>query len=279
VSTPDSADATPELGASIRAGQFVTNYHDLGSGDPVVLLHGSGPGVSAWANWRLTLGPLSDHVRALAPDLVGFGFTERPTHATYGKDMWVQHLSDFLDAVGIPRTDLIGNSFGGGIALAFALRYPERVRRLVLMGSVGVSFPITPGLEAVWGYQPSIEAMRDLLDLFTFSRALVSDELAELRHRASVQPGFQESFASMFPPPRQAGVDSLASDEQEIASLEHRTLIIHGREDRVIPHTVSHRLFALIPDAELHMFGQCGHWTQIEHAHRFNQLVINFLTD
>lgn len=273
-----NATTNPEIGRSIEAAGIRTNYHDEGDGSPVLMIHGSGPGVSAWANWRLNIAPLAERLRVIAPDMVGFGFTDRPEGAVYGKALWLDHLAGLLDALSLEQVDLIGNSFGGGLALAFAIRFPERVRRLVLMGSVGVSFPITPGLEAVWGYQPSIAAMRGLLDIFAHDRGLVTDELAELRYRASVRPGFQESFAAMFPAPRQDGVDALASDEAMIAALTQPALLVHGREDRVIPATVSQRLFALIPDAELHMFGRCGHWTQIEHAQRFNRLVIDFLT-
>jgi 2-hydroxymuconate-semialdehyde hydrolase len=267
----------PELGKTVTAAGIVTNYHDVGEGAPVVMIHGSGPGVSAWANWRLNIAALAGRQRVLAPDMAGFGFTARQPGAVYGKDLWLTHLEGFLDALGLEQVDLIGNSFGGGLALAFALRHPERVRRLVLMGSVGVSFPITKGLDAVWGYTPSIENMRALLDIFAFNRALVTDELAELRYNASIRPGFQESFSAMFPAPRQTGVDGLASAEADIATLPHETLIIHGREDKVIPPEVSQRLFGLIPRAQLHMFGQCGHWTQIEHAARFNTLVADFL--
>lgn len=272
-----STTANPELGRSLEAGAIGTNYHDQGSGPPVVLIHGSGPGVSAWANWRLNIAPLAQDFRVIAPDMVGFGFTERPKDAAYGKELWLTHLADFLDALGLETVDLVGNSFGGGLTLAFAIRHPARVHRLVLMGSVGTKFSITPGLDAVWGYQPSRENMRALLDIFAYNRALVNDELAELRYQASIRPGFQESFSAMFPAPRQNGVDDLASTEPEIAAVAHKTLILHGREDRVIPPAASERLFSLIPRSELHMFGQCGHWTQIEHTARFNDLVTGFL--
>lgn len=268
-----------ELGSVVRAGRIDTNVHDVGKGQPVLMIHGSGPGVSAWANWRLNMGPLSRTKRVIAPDMVGFGFTERPAGITYGKSVWLQQLADLLDALQIQKTDIVGNSFGGGLAIAFAIRYPERVRRMVLMGSVGVSFPITAGLDKVWGYEPSVENMRQLLDIFAYDRNLVSDELADLRYKASIRPGFQESFSAMFPSPRQKGVDSLASDEAAIAKLTHPSLIIHGREDKVIPPNVSKRLFELLPNAELHMFGKCGHWTQIEHTERFNMLVADFLKD
>lgn len=269
----------PEIGHAIVANGVTTNYHDVGTGFPVLLIHGSGPGVSAWANWRLTIPALAAGRRVIAPDMVGFGFSERPAGIRYGLDTWVAQAIGLLDALKIEQADLIGNSFGGALALALAIRHPARVRRLVLMGSAGVSFPITPGLDAVWGYQPSIANMRQLLDIFSFDHTLMSDELAELRYRASIQPGFQEAFSAMFPAPRQNGVEALASREEDIRALPHETLVIHGREDQVLPLSNSLTLAQWISRSQLHVFGRCGHWTQIEHAARFAQLVSDFLAE
>ena len=164
------------------------------------------------------------------------------------------------------------------MALALAVEHPERVRRLVLMGSTGIEFELTPGLDAVWGYQPSLDYMRGLLDVFAYDRRLVSDELAALRFKAASRPGISEAFASMFPAPRQRWITALATEEALIAQIPHPTLIVHGREDKVIPASNAERLFRLIANAELHMFGHSGHWTQIEHKDRFNALVENFLS-
>lgn len=269
----------PEIGRRVRTGGFETNVHDVGSGAPVLLIHGSGPGVSAWANWRLVIPALAKDRRVIAPDMVGFGYTDRPAGIQYGMDTWVQQALDLLDALGLEQVDLVGNSFGGALAMALAIRAPQRVRRLVLMGSVGVPFEITEGLDAVWGYQPSFEAMRGIMDYFAWSRELVSDELAELRYQASIRPGFQESFAAMFPAPRQRWVDAMTSREADIRALPHETLIIHGREDKVIPLSNSLTLAEWIANAQLHVFGHCGHWTQIEHNARFNRLVGDFLAE
>jgi 2-hydroxymuconate-semialdehyde hydrolase len=276
----DNMDAqNPEVGRQVSAAGLITNLHDVGSGDPVLLLHGSGPGVSAWANWRLVMPALSAQRRVVAPDMAGFGFTERKADFRYGLDTWVKHAIGVLDALEIERTDLVGNSFGGALAMALAIRHPQRVRRLVLMGSVGVPFELTEGLDAVWGYEPSVAGMRALMDLFAYDRSLVNDELAELRYRASVRPGFQESFSSMFPAPRQRWVDALASHEGDIRAISHETLVIHGREDRIIPLSNALTLAQWIPNAQLHVFGHCGHWTQIEHAGRFARLVNDFLSE
>lgn len=273
----------PEIGRRVPTGAFHSNVHDLGAGPigqpPVLLVHGSGPGVSAWANWRLVMPALAATRRVVAPDMLGFGFTDRPADARYTLDNWLQQAVDLLDELDVERVDLVGNSFGGALSLALAIRHPERVRRLVLMGSVGVPFPITPGLDAVWGYTPSFENMRRLMDLFAHDRGLVTDELAELRYQASIRPGFQESFAAMFPAPRQAWVDALASPQAAIRALPHETLVIHGREDQVIPLATSQTLAQWIPNAQLHVYGHCGHWTQIEHSARFARLVGDFLAE
>ena len=272
---------SPELGRSIRTGAFHTNVHDLGQGGgrPLLMIHGSGPGVSAYANWRLAMPVLSKARRVIAPDMVGFGFTDRPAGIAYSMDVWVKQAIDLMDSMDLPQVDLVGNSFGGGLSLALAIRHPQRVRRLVLMGSVGVPFPITKGLDDVWGYTPSIEAMRGLLDCFAYSRELVNDELAQLRYQASIRPGFQESFSAMFPAPRQRWVDAMASAEARIRQLPHETLVLHGREDKVIPLSNALTLAQWIPKVQLHVFGHCGHWTQIEHADRFNRLVGDFLAE
>ena len=270
---------SPEIGVSLEAAGIVTNVHDSEvdpGGGSVLLIHGSGPGVSAWANWRLTIPSLSQRFRVIAPDVVGFGYTER-TAPVYDLPTWTGHMLGVLDALGIERAHVVGNSFGGSLALALAIHHPERVHRLGLMGAVGVPFEITPGLDAVWGYEPSVESMRRLLEIFTYAANPQVDELAELRYRASIQPGFQESFAAMFPAPRQQALDAISHRREDIARITSPTLIFHGREDQVIPLSVSWELLELIPDAQLHVFGQCGHWTQIEHADEFNRMLGDFL--
>jgi 2-hydroxymuconate-semialdehyde hydrolase len=273
------ATNNPEIARTIEAGGIRTNVHDVGSGYPVLMIHGSGPGVTAWANWRLVMPELAKRSRVIAPDMVGFGFTDRPSGIAYNLDTWVKHAIGLLDALQIPTADIVGNSFGGGLALALAIRHPKRVRRLVLMGSMGLPFELTPGLDAVWGYAPSLENMRRLLDIFAFDRKIVTDELAQLRYEASIRPGFQESFSAMFPAPRQRGVDGLANREADIRALPNETLVIHGREDQVIPLSNGITLAQWIDRSQLHVFGRCGHWTQIEHAARFAKLVGDFLTE
>ena len=267
----------PEIGQSIQTGSIVTNYLDVGSGEPVLLLHGSGPGVSAWANWRLSIQSLKDDFRLLAPDLAGFGFTETPQDIVYSRQLWLDQMVAFLDAVGVEKVNVIGNSFGGSMALALAIHHPERINKLILMGSVGVPFELTPGLDAVWGYEPTQENMRAIMRIFAYDQTLVGDDLVRMRYEASKRAGVQEAYAAMFPAPRQRWVEAMAHDEAEIRGIGHKTLLVHGRDDKVIPLSTSLTLQQWIDDSQLHIFGRCGHWTQIEHAAAFCQLVTNFL--
>lgn len=266
-----------EMGNTVPVRGIETNVLDVGRGSPVLLLHGSGPGVSAYANWRLTVPALAGEHRVIAFDQPGFGFTERLPGATYTVQGWTDHVLGVLDALGLARVDLVGNSFGGAIALRFATQHPDRVGKLVLMGSVGVSFPITEGLDAVWGYEPAPGAMRAIMNYFAYDTSLLTDELAAVRESAATRPGVQEAYASMFPAPRQRWVDAMAVDENLVSSLPHETLLIHGRDDHVIPLDASLRLLGLIDRAQLHVLGRCGHWVQIEQAARFNALLRNFL--
>ena len=182
-----------------------------------------------------------------------------------------------MDALEIAKAHFIGNSYGGALTLAIATRHPERVNRAVLMGAAGMQFPMTEGLEKVWGYQPSLDAMRDLMNTFAFDSGLVKEEIVRSRYEASIRPGAQEAFSSLFPAPQQRWLDELATDPELLKAMPHPTLIVHGREDVIVPFDCSVQFHKLIPNSELHLFGHCGHWTQIERRERFIELVTPFL--
>ena len=268
----------PEIAKSVITGIFATNYHDVGTGFPLLMLHGSGPGVSAWANWNKVFPLLSSDHRIIAPDLVGFGYTDRPEGMTYNMDVWTRQVIDLMNALGLEQADVVGPSFGGALALALAVKHPARVRKMVLMGSMGVSFPLSYGLDRVWGYTPSLANMQELIGIFAYNFKMMPSELARGRYEGSMQPGFQESFSAMFPAPRQSGVEAMAQNEIYLKEVRHHTLIVHGREDRVIPLETSMKLIQMLENAQLHVFGKCGHWTQIERTQEFAVLVHNFLT-
>jgi len=270
----------PEIGKSIVANGVKTNYHDVGSGKPLLLIHGSGPGVSAYANWRLNMPILGESFRVLAPDMLGFGYTEWPKEPVREISVWVKHLLGFLDALKLDKVSIVGNSFGGALTVAFMIAHPERVERAILMGAPGISFPITEALDYVWGYKPSFEAMKKSVAYLASDPSRVSDDIIRSRYEASIRPGVFEAYSAMFgQTPRQQYIAMLASDPAKVAKIPHEVLLLHGKLDQVIPLDVSIQMLKLIKRSELHSFAECGHWVQIERLASFNRLVTAFVND
>ena len=175
---------------TIDAGGIETSYLEAGSGETVLMLHGSGPGVSALANWQHNIPTLAQRFHVLAPDIVGFGTTERPEDIVYSLRTWTDHVWSFLDALGLEQVAVVGNSLGGRLALQMAEDDSPRLRRMVLMGSPGVGMTVTEGLKALRGYQPSPENMRALLtDYFAVDTSIITEDLVRIRYEASVAPG------------------------------------------------------------------------------------------
>jgi len=274
----------PEIGKSIQTGEFTTNYLEVGedhSGTPLLFIHGSGPGVSAYANWRLVLPKVAEATHAYAMDMVGFGYSDKPTgdEIDYGIDLWTKQILDFIEAIDEEKVILVGNSFGGSLAFSVALEAPEKVEKIITMGAMGVKDDLPYGLDQVWGYKGTEEHMAELVDLFTYDKSFATPELIKTRYEASLEPGFHEAFSSMFPHPRQPSMDDLSFPDETLKAIEHETLLVHGREDKVVPVENSLRLIHLLPNADLHIFGKTGHWTQIEKSDEFSTLVKNFIQD
>ncbi len=273
----------PEIGQMLPTCGYATNCHDIGQRDgaeTVMLLHGSGAGVSGWANWRGLMPELAGRFRVVVPDLVGFGYTETPDDFTFRfMDSWVEQMFGVLDALGIERAHIVGNSFGGAVALWMAHRAPERTGRLVLMGPGGWPCKVGPELEALWAYKPSVEAMRQAMSVMAYNQGLVTDELVEMRYRATLREGAQEMFERVFPRPHQRWLDAQALTIGALQGIANEVLLIHGRDDRVVPPEVSWNLHQHLRHSQLHTISQCGHWTMMEHPKRFRQLVENFLNE
>lgn len=268
----------PEIGSTVNIGDCNVNYLDQGKGDVVILLHGSGPGVTSYANWRLLIPTLSEHFRVLAPDVVGFGYTEHPDNFVYNLDNWIDFIIRFMDTLKIDKASFVGNSFGGALSLAVAAKHPDRVHRFVMMGAAGIHFDISEGLRKVWGYTPSFENMRELMNVFAFRGDLISDEIVESRYQASMRPGYQEAYAQIFPEPMQEKLNGLCLPEEEIQKVKHRCLMIHGKEDIIVPVECSYRAHKLLQNSDLHVYSNCGHWTQFERATEFGALLTSFLS-
>jgi 2-hydroxymuconate-semialdehyde hydrolase len=273
--------------AEIQAGSARTFYSCSGEGhaETILFLHGSGPGVTALSNWQLALPDLGEQFQCLAPDLVGFGASEHPQNPPTGMRnwmrLWVDQCLAFLDALKLDKVHVVGNSMGGAIALHLLMEAPERFNRIVLMGPIGAPHTITPEIDRLWGFfeDPSIRAFGNVIRWFVYDEAFIADRLdaiTKTRYEAAMKPDVRRSFTAMFPAPRQKVIDDLVVPTLALHRMTHPTLLIHGRDDQIVPMETSLHLLQHLPRVQLHVFGQCSHWTQIEYAKSFNQLIAQF---
>lgn len=261
-------------GKVVEAFGLETNYLEMGDGEPIVLLHGSGPGVSAYTNWRRVMPVLASNFRVIAPDLAGFGHTERKPDFSYDMKHWGKHFLAFLDALGLDRVNVVGNSFGGSLALATSARFPGRFKKMCLMGTPCDKFAMTQGLRAGWDYTPSFGNMKKAMSLFPYDPSFITDELVQERYETSLIPGAQEGLRKLLAKPSDEGETILSGVPEKVAAtIEIPTLVLHGREDKVVPTEMGFKLGRSMPNADLHVFAKCGHWVQAERFDDFVRLV------
>lgn len=277
--------AAPE-GKYVQAGSLKLHYHEAGAehAETVILLHGGGPGASAWSNFGRNLPEFAKHYRTIAVDQPGFGRSDKPTeHPQYFRHS-ADAVAGLMDALGIERAHFVGNSLGGGAAVRFALNHGKRAGRLVLMGPGGLSVNLfapdpTEGVKNLGRFaaHPSRERMEAFLRIMVHDQALVTDELIDERFAAANTP---ESLAAM----RAMGMSFAQPDTyeegllwREAHRLRQRVLLVWGREDRVNPLDGALMALKTIPRAQLHVFGGCGHWAQLEKFDEFNRLALDFL--
>jgi 2-hydroxy-6-oxonona-2,4-dienedioate hydrolase len=254
------------------------HYNEAGSGQPIIMLHGSGPGATGWSNFNRNMGALSENFRVLAVDMPGWGESDA---VSFEDRDHVEAAREFMDALGIEKAAFVGNSMGGMTAIRFAIKYSERISHLITMG------PGAPGVK-LFGYgdgpseglkvlnrgyrDPRPETIRELVEVMTFDSAFVTEELIMQRAQsATSRPDHLENFIGGI------GKALPVMTEAGIAGIDAPSLLFHGRDDRVVHYENSLKLVALIPDSRLVLMNRCGHWAQLEHAEEFNQLVDQFL--
>ncbi|MGW1819232.1 alpha/beta fold hydrolase [Streptomyces sp. NPDC002125] len=263
-------------------------YYEAGTAGatPVVLLHGSGPGATGWSNFSGNIGTIAEagfHV--IAPDMPGWGDSD--AQATKDMDHDVT-LVEFLDALGLAEAALVGNSMGAHTAVRFATLHPERITHLVTMGASlgrGPASLFGPGDGPSEGLKVLVKAYKDaspqnmkaLVEIMTYDKArFATPELTRARSEAALSrpdhlKNYVEGLAHGAPIP-------VKVDRDKIPGIRTPTLLIHGKDDRVLHYETSLRLLADIPDSRLVLLNRCGHWAMIEHAAEFNRLVIDFLS-
>ncbi|BBZ36368.1 alpha/beta fold hydrolase [Mycolicibacterium confluentis] len=264
----------------------VLRYHEAGDGPPLVLLHGSGPGVTGWRNYRGNLAVFAERYRCLVLEFPGFGVSDdfggHPVIDAQGA------VPAFLDGLGLERVDIIGNSMGGGVGINFAINHPERVGRLVTIGGIGTNI-FSPGpsegirLLQEFTEDPTRQRLIDWLHSMVYDPALVTEELIEERWALATDPETLEAARRMYGKAAYAGMMEMMrrADFPMPWAVMHKlaapTLLTWGRDDRVSPLDMALIPMRTIPNAEFHVFPNCGHWVMIEAKAAFERTVLSFL--
>ncbi len=284
-----SGQAGPHISTVETAG-FETHLVESGRGHAmrVLLLHGGGLGVDARANWLDTIEALGERFHCIAPDLVGFGATDHPHEHFDGASAWlelrVRQCVALLDALGVERAALIGNSAGGGaVALAMLREVPDRVERVVLLGGAGVrsgadDLSIAPTRALAFYDDPSPERMLRMLQPFSANPAQLPEPLSSIaarRFETAMRPQVRRSFESMWA----AGGDGLELADEDLRAIDRPVLLLHGRDDTLADPARSLRLSRMLPDADLCVLSGAGHWLHLDRPAMFRALVTAFLLD
>ncbi|MEZ3161606.1 alpha/beta hydrolase [Microbacterium sp. BWT-B31] len=278
----------------IQTGAFTTSFLDSGApasgGDEVVvLLHGGGPGANATTNWRGFIPGLSDRYRVIAPDIYGWGDTDHPAEGEAPGSMtaWVRErvnqILALLDALGIDRAHLVGNSAGGALSLWITATAPERVIDLTLMGSAGgqMAHPTPEVMRMASFYKDaSREGIEALTRWFVYDEDTLGSSIAEIveeRYAEVHRPEVKRSFLSMYQAPTSPAEMTLPPSA--LRRIRHRVLLVHGREDRFVTPDSSVYFNQQLENSQLHVFDKCGHWVQIERRDAMLLLVRAFLRE
>jgi pimeloyl-ACP methyl ester carboxylesterase len=272
---------------TVEVNGFPLAFHDVGEGTPVVFLHGSGPGVTGWANFGANLPALSGAMRCIVVDQPGFGASGRPE--AYDRNYLrysAEAVLGLLDALELPTVALVGNSMGADVAVRLTLDHPQRVSRLLLNGPGGTGATIlgpspSEGITRLMEFNadPSREKMVAWLRTMLSDQRRLTDELVESRMAAASQPGavknLQDAYATFYDPAMAEPLPLFA----EVHRIRQPVLMLWGRDDRVAP--VEGALFPArrMARCDLRIFSRCGHWVQVERKAEFERAALEFLTE
>ena len=258
---------------------------ETGTGAPVVLLHGGGPGASGVSNYSRNIEALAQNFRVLVPDMPGYGRSAKGVDRNDPFGYLADHIRGMLDELGIERAHLVGNSYGGSCALRLALDNPQRVDRLVLMGPGGVGttrgLPTT-GLKSLLAYYggegPNLEKLGTFIRSYlVFDGDAVPDELIESRYAASIDPEVLADPPLQRPPDLRTLWRMDFTRDRRLGGLSIPTLVIWGRDDKVNKPSGAAMLAKRMPNADVLMTANTGHWVQWERAELFNAVATAFL--
>ncbi len=263
---------TPVTQRYVLAGSIKTAYLSSGSGQPLIFLHGAGAGA---VTWYPSIGTVSDHFHVVAPDIVGYGESDKPESA-YDRAYFSKWLKSFLLAINIPKAHIVGLSQGGAIALQFAMDHPEMVDKLVLVDAGGLG--ARPSLASVLGMLWLNSFPSSLANRF-YSRFILFDPDSRDANHAhySLQVIKSEGGKNAFRLGRGAAISAIP--ESSLRQIAKETLIVWGENDQLFPIEYGEAASKVIPHAKFLRIENAGHLPQMDQTDVFNAALLDFLVE
>lgn len=266
----------------VNTGKYTSFINEAGSktNETILFLHGSGPGVTAIANWSYALNDCGNDFFCLAPDLYGFANSDHPAEPLKNRqawmDCWIEQVIELLDHYGLDKVHLVGNSLGCSVALELLLEYPERFDRVVLMGPGGTpntKLSLELARAKAFYDNPSKKRLQQIMGWFVYDQDAMQpiiDGLTDARFENAMREEVKRSNNSIF------ATAAVPIPVVALNRIKNSILLVHGQNDKVCSIESSYYLAEHLNDAQLHVFSQCGHWTQIEKKDQFNYLIQEF---
>ena len=261
----------------VNAAGINTHYYEAGAGEALILLHGGGAGADSFGNWRGCMAGFAEHFHVYAVDMVGFGFTDKPDPSEYAYTQQArnEHIIAVIKKLGLSSASLVGNSMGGCTSMGVAVERPDLVNKLVLMGSAGVRAPITDELKAIMNYDYTTAGMVRIVRGLTNPDFVFDDELVNYRHGLSIREDTKRAYNAVMGWIREQG--GLYYEDDYMARISHKTLVVNGKLDKVVPLACAYRLLELVEHSWGYIIPGCGHWAMIEKPAEFTAASLSFL--
>lgn len=257
------------------------HYWEGGSGFPILLLHGSGPGASTIGNWRKVLEPLATRYHIYAMDLIGFGKSGRKASPPYFDiPLWQRQCAHFVHTIAQKPLGLLAHSLSGALALTLAANAQTLIKCIVTTGCMGMEYKANEATKRIWSFPKDRDDLVDTARVLIQDSRLIDNDYLDNRARILWSGDYEAYFSEMFKGDKQQYIDQSVISEEVLSSVQCKTAMVHGRDDKGFPAAaLTLRLADALPEADIYLFGRCSHSIAFEYPNKLLSVVDSLVSE